>query len=62
MGNSAIFALSQRPHDEAVPALIEVARTGAAGETRRTTMFWLAQVEDEHVVGFFEEILLGRIR
>lgn len=59
--DAAIFALSQRSSDEAVPLLIEIARTGEA-ETRRTAMFWLAQSDDERVVQFFEEVLLGRIR
>lgn len=60
--NAAIFALSQRPDDEAVPTLMEIARTGREAETRRTAMFWLAQSDDERVVAFFEQILLGRIR
>ena len=60
--NSAIFALSQRPDHEAVPLLMEVARTGDQAETRKTAMFWLAQSDDERVVRFFEEILLRRIR
>ena len=60
--NSAIFALSQRPPDEGIPVLMEVARSGEEVETRRTAMFWLAQSNDERVVDFFEEILLGRIR
>ena len=57
---AAVFALSQRPADESVPALIEIARTAHEGETRRSAMFWLAQSEDERVLDFFEEILLGR--
>lgn len=60
--DSAIFALSQRPDHEAVPLLMELARTGDQAETRKTAMFWLAQSDDERVVRFFEEILLGRIR
>ncbi len=59
---SAIFALSQRPREEGVPVLMELARTGGEAETRRTAMFWLAQSEDERVVDFFQEILLGRGR
>jgi len=60
--NAAIFALSQRPDDEGLPALMELARTGAHAETRKTAMFWLAQSGDERVVAFFEEILLRRNR
>lgn len=60
--DAAIFALAQRPADEAVPLLIEVARTGDDADTRRTAMFWLAQSDDERVVRFFEDVLLGRAR
>ncbi|MDA0329009.1 MAG: hypothetical protein O2958_08380 [Gemmatimonadetes bacterium] len=60
--NAAIFSLSQRPDNEAIPSLMEVARAGNQAETRRTAMFWLAQSDDERVVRFFEDILLGRIR
>jgi hypothetical protein len=41
---------------------MEVASGGEEAETRRTALFWLAQSNDERVVDFFEEILLGRIR
>lgn len=57
---SAVFALSQRPDQEAVPILMEVARTAQHSETREAAMFWLAQSKDERVVAFFEEILLGK--
>ena len=60
--NAAIFALSQRDDAESVPALMEIARTGAESETRKTAMFWLAQSDDPRVVRFFEDVLLGRNR
>lgn len=60
--NAAVFALSQRPADEGVDALMELARSANEPETRRTAMFWLAQSRDERVVQFFEEILLGSPR
>jgi hypothetical protein len=41
---------------------MDLARTGDQADTRRTAMFWLAQSQDERVIEFFEEILLGRIR
>jgi hypothetical protein len=37
-----------------------LARTAREAETRRAAMFWLAQSDDERVVAFFEEVLLGR--
>ena len=60
--NAAIFALSQRPTDEGLPILMELARTGAEAATRRTAIFWLAQSGDDRVVPFFEEILLAPVR
>lgn len=57
---AAVFALSRRPADESVPALMEIARSAREAETRQSAMFWLAQSDDPRVLGFFEEILLGR--
>lgn len=59
---AAIFALSQRPENQAIGSLIEIARTAEQAESRKSAMFWLAQSEDERVVSFFEDILLGRRR
>lgn len=56
---AAVFALSQRPADEGVPYLMEVARTARQKETRQSAMFWLAQSGDDRVIAFFEEILVG---
>jgi HEAT repeat protein len=53
----AIFALSQRSTDEAVPALIRIARTNDDPELRKTALFWLGQSEDPRAVSLFEEIL-----
>lgn len=53
----AVFALSQRPADEGVPALIKVARTNRSGELRKTALFWLGQSEDPRALALFEEIL-----
>jgi len=53
----AIFALSQRSTDEAVPALIRIARTNDDPELRKTALFWLGQSEDPRAVALFEEIL-----
>lgn len=58
--DAAIFALSQRPVDEGVPALMELARTARESRSRRSAMFWLAQSDDDRVIGFFEQILLRR--
>lgn len=58
--NAAVFALSRRPDADAVPALMELARTAGEAETRRSAMFWLARSNDERVLPFFERILLER--
>lgn len=55
--NHAVFALSLRPDDEAVPALIRIARGSLNPELRKTALFWLGQSEDPRAVDLFEEIL-----
>ncbi len=57
--DAAVFALSERPAGEGIPALMQVARTANQAQTRRSAMFWLAQSNDPRVVPFFEEILVG---
>lgn len=53
----AVFALSQRPADEGVPALIRIARTNPHPELRRKALFWLGQTEDPRALALFEELL-----
>ena len=53
----AVFALSQRPADEGVPALIRIARTSPHAELRKTALFWLGQSEDPRAIELFEQIL-----
>jgi hypothetical protein len=53
----AVFALSQRRPDEAVPALIRIARTSRDPELKRTALFWLGQSEDPRALDLFEQIL-----
>jgi hypothetical protein len=53
----AVFALSQRPAEEGVPALIRIARTNQDPELRKTAFFWLSQSEDPRALDLFEEIL-----
>jgi hypothetical protein len=53
----AVFALSQRSPDEAVPALIRIARTNRDPELRRAALFWLGQSNDPRALEVFEEIL-----
>ncbi len=56
----AVFALSQWRNSEAVPGLIQVARTNRDPEVRRTALFWLGQKDDPRVIPLFEEILGAR--
>ena len=53
----AVFALSQRPADEGVPALIHIARTSPQREVRKSALFWLGQSGDPRALALFEELL-----
>ena len=53
----AVFALSQRPRDQGIPALIAIARTNKDPEIRKKAMFWLGQSGDPRALDLFEEIL-----
>ncbi len=53
----AVFALSQRPQAEGVPALIQVARTHRDAQIRKQALFWLGQSKDPRALALFEEIL-----
>jgi hypothetical protein len=53
----AVFALSQQPHGDGVPALIRVARTHPDREVRRKALFWLGQSDDPRALALFEELL-----
>ena len=53
----AVFALSQRPRDEGVPALIAVAKTNKDPEIRKKALFWLGQSGDPRALELFEQLL-----
>ena len=53
----AVFALSQRPREEGVPALIRIAKENGDPEIRRKAIFWLGQSEDPRALALFEELL-----
>jgi HEAT repeat protein len=53
----AVFALSQRPRDEGVPALIAVAKTNKDPEIRKKALFWLGQSNDPRAIDLFEQLL-----
>lgn len=56
----AVFALSQRPNDESVPALIRLARTHQDPAVRRRAVFWLGQKRDPRALQYFEDVLLAK--
>ena len=54
---TAVFALSQRPREEGVPALIRIARENHDPDLRRKAIFWLGQSDDPRALALFEELL-----
>jgi HEAT repeat protein len=54
---AAVFAISQLKKDEAVPALIRIARTHSNPRVRKRALFWLGQSGDPRVIDVLEEIL-----
>jgi HEAT repeat protein len=54
---TAVFALSQRPHDEGVPALIRIVKENKDPDLRRKAIFWLGQSDDPRALSLFEELL-----
>jgi HEAT repeat protein len=58
--NQAVFALSRRPAEEGVPALIRVAKSHRDPATRRDALFWLGRSNDPRALALFEELLTGK--
>ena len=56
---SAVFALSQRPKSEAVPALTRVAQGDHPVHLRKSALFWLGQTDPERAIVVYEGILRG---
>ncbi len=54
---TAVFALSQRPREEGVPALIRIAKENKDPDLRRKAIFWLGQSDDPRALSLFEELL-----
>ena len=57
MKKKAVFALSQMHDPEAVPRLINVARTNKNPVVRKQAIFWLGQMNDPRALDYLEEIL-----
>jgi HEAT repeat protein len=52
-----VFALSEMPHSEGVPLLIELARKHANPVVRKEAMFWLGESRDPRALEFIEQVL-----
>ncbi len=50
----AIFAMSRRPPDEAIPALLKMAETLPDRELRKTAVQWLARSKDPRAISWVE--------
>ena len=55
----AVFVLSQLPHHDGVPQLIDVAQSGVDARVRSQALFWLGQSEDSRALSVFEAVLTG---
>lgn len=53
----AVFVLSQRPKGEAIPELIEIARSSKHPAVRRDAIFWLGQTGDRRAADLYAELL-----
>jgi HEAT repeat protein len=53
----AVFALSQLPDEQGVPALVQVARSHRDPRVRGQALFWLAESGDARAIELFERIL-----
>jgi hypothetical protein len=58
--SNAVFVLSQLPHREGVPMLLEVARTNPNHRVRSQAMFWLGQSGDPRAIDLFEAELRAK--
>jgi len=54
---TVIFALSQRPADEAIPALVRVIEGDHPVHLKKSALFWLGQTDRRRAVDVYEEIL-----
>jgi len=55
--SQAVFALSQRPKAESVPALMDLAKTAKYPSAKRSAIFWLSQTGDPRAADVFADLL-----
>lgn len=53
----AVFVLSQLPHKEGIPSLLDIARRNPDTHVRGKALFWLGQSEDPRALALFESLL-----
>ena len=53
----AVFVLSQLPHREGIPALLDIARSNHNRQVRSQALFWLGQSADARALALFEALL-----
>ena len=56
----AVFAISQRPKDEGIPALVDIAKNSRDPRIRKQSIFWLGQSGDSRAISYFEAILVKK--
>ena len=57
MRNQAIYVVSQRPKEESIPTLIELARSSKHPAARKTAIYWLGQSGDPRAIDVYAELL-----
>ena len=62
MRKQAIYVLTQRPKNESIPQLIELARSAKHPSARKTAIYWLGQTGDARAVDVYAELLGLRSR
>ncbi|MGQ0714568.1 MAG: HEAT repeat domain-containing protein [Gemmatimonadaceae bacterium] len=53
----AVFVVSQLPHDEGIPQLLEIARSNQSWRVRSKALFWLGQSGDPRAIDLLESVL-----
>src|SRR5690606_23908291 len=56
----AFFALSLRPAEESLPALLRVADSTPSPKLRKRAAFWLGPSTDPRALAYFERVLAGK--
>jgi hypothetical protein len=55
--SQAVFIVSQRPRNESIPTLIDVAKTPKHPSARKAAIYWLGQTGDPRAVDVYADLL-----